>query len=108
MKYVEEHAKADALQPLPPWTLITSHGLVLLFVAGNPDATIREIAEHLDLTERRIADIIRDLAKAGLLEVVRSGRRNHYTLSSDARFRHRLVAGIPFQDFVRLWLPKSS
>jgi len=95
--------RQQSLTPPPPWTLVTSHGLVLLYVAGHPDATIREIASQLEITERRIADIIRDLVKADFVEVTRIGRRNHYVLSPDAKFRHRFIGGIPFSDFVNLW-----
>jgi predicted transcriptional regulator len=92
----------------PTWTLITSHGLVLLFVASNPDATIREMAASLDLTERRIASIVQDLAHEALVEVKRTGRRNHYTLTSEARFRHPIVAQVPFNAFVSLWKTSTS
>ena len=88
---------------LPPWTLVTSHGLALLYVATHPDATVKEIAATLELTERRVADIIRDLTSADLVLVMRSGRRNQYTLNPNAHFRHRLVADIPFRAFIRLW-----
>ena len=89
--------------PLPPWTLVTSHGLVLLYIAGTPNATIREISEHLELTERRIADVIRDLERAAMIKVTREGRRNRYTLNSDAHFRHPLMSDIPINTFVSIW-----
>jgi hypothetical protein len=89
--------------PLPPWTLVTSHGLVLLFVAGAPNATIREIAENLELTERRIADVIRDLERARMITVTREGRRNRYALNPDAHFLHPLVADIPIKSFMSIW-----
>jgi hypothetical protein len=93
----------DERPPLPPWTLVTSHGLVLLFVAGSPNATIREIAENLELTERRIADVIRDLERAKMLSVTREGRRNRYALNPDAHFLHPLMAAIPIKSFISIW-----
>jgi predicted transcriptional regulator len=89
--------------PMPPWTLVTSHGLVLLFIAGSPNATIREIAENLELTERRIADVIRDLERARMITVTREGRRNRYALNPDAHFRHPLMAAIPVKNFIAIW-----
>jgi hypothetical protein len=50
-----------------------------------------------------VGDIIFDLASAGLLNVRREGRRNHYTLNPEARFRHRVAASMAFGDFVELW-----
>ncbi len=93
----------DRLTPVPAWTLVTSHGLALLYVAENPNATVREIAKALGLTERRVADLISDLIAAKMLIVTHRGRRNHYTVNSDARFRHPLIAEIPFHAFIRLW-----
>jgi hypothetical protein len=93
----------EARLPLPPWTLVTSHGLVLLFIAGSPNATIREIAENLELTERRIADVIRDLERANMIAVTREGRRNRYALNPDAHFLHPLVASIPIKSFIAIW-----
>ena len=90
-------------EPRPPWTLVTSHGLALLFVATHPDATAREVAVALELTDRRVTDIIRELTAAGLVLVTRRGRHNQYALNPNAHFRHPLVADIPFRAFVRLW-----
>ena len=89
--------------PVPKWTLVTSHGLVLLYVALHGNPTIRNIADGLEFTERRIAAIIRDLEKAGLMQVTKVGRRNLYSLDPNARFRHPFVAGIPFIRFLELW-----
>ena len=95
--------ESDDVRPVSSWTLLTSHGLALLYVAEHPDATIREIAAALALTERRVADLIRDLAAEGFIVVRRKGRRNLYTLNRDARFRHPVIADIPFRAFVDLW-----
>ncbi len=92
----------------PSWTLITSHGLVLLYVARHPDATIREIAGKLLITERRVASIIRDLVDVEMLDVQRRGRRNQYKLNSDAKFRHPLIEQLDFQAFVDLWRALDS
>jgi hypothetical protein len=93
---------------LPAWNLVTSHGLALLFVATHPNATVQQIAEALGLSERRIADIIRELAAERLILVKRNGRRNEYEINPDARFRHPLVADIPFRAFIQLWRSASD
>ncbi|MGD9714513.1 MAG: helix-turn-helix transcriptional regulator [Thermomicrobiales bacterium] len=89
--------------PLPSWTLVTSHGLALLYIATHPQATGREIASALEVTERRVADLVRDLAEADYIVVTRQGRRNVYSINPESRFRHPLVADIPFGAFIRLW-----
>ena len=90
-------------RPSPPWTLLTSHGLVLFYVSLKPDATIREISDQLGFTDRRVNDIIRDLAAENLVQVNREGRKNRYTLSPDARFVHPIMAELTFESFVALW-----
>jgi hypothetical protein len=89
--------------PAAHWTLITSHGLVLLYVAADPNATLRKIAADIELSERRVADIIRNLATAHFVEVKRRGRRNHYSLNPEACFQHPFMADIPFAEFVAFW-----
>jgi DNA-binding transcriptional ArsR family regulator len=94
---------------LPSWTLMTSHGLVLLYLTSNPNGTIREVAEQLGLTERRVNDVIRDLSDADLIQVKREGRRNRYRLDEAACFRHPFISHVSFESFVKLWkLSKGS
>jgi len=94
--------------PQPVWSLLTSHGLALLYLAAHPDATVMETAAATDLTDRRITSIIRDLAEAGLLSVSRQGRRNHYAVLPEARFQHRLVANTPIKALVSIWQPERA
>ena len=70
------------------WTLLTNHGAALLYVAERPDATIREVAGAIDVTERAAARILRDLRQAKYLSARKVGRRNTYKLRRSARLRH--------------------
>ena len=47
------------------WTLLTGHGHVLVEIARNPDARIRDISAVVDLTERTVQAIVADLEAAG-------------------------------------------
>lgn len=84
------------------WNLMATHGVVLFYIAANPNSTMRQMAESLNLTERRIAQVVRDLAEADLLTVTRNGRRNSYTVNPDAQFRHPALSHIPLGHFVRM------
>jgi hypothetical protein len=84
------------------WNLMATHGVVLFFIAGNPDATMRQMSESLNLTERRIAQVVRDLAEADLLTVKRQGRRNSYAVNPDASFRHPTLSHIRLSHFVKM------
>jgi DNA-binding IscR family transcriptional regulator len=84
------------------WNLMATHGVVLFYIAANPDATMRQMSESLNLTERRIAQVVRDLADADLLTVTRSGRRNSYSVNPDAKFRHPTLSHITLGRFVKM------
>ncbi|HEY6963360.1 MAG TPA: winged helix-turn-helix domain-containing protein [Gaiellaceae bacterium] len=72
----------------PDWTFLTSHGFVLIAVAKSPDATVRELAGAVGLTERQAHRVLADLADAGYILRERVGRRNHYRVNSDVPMRH--------------------
>jgi DNA-binding transcriptional ArsR family regulator len=86
-----------------PWTLLTSHGQVLVEIARNPQALMRELAAAVDLTQRATASIVADLEGAGYVTRQRIGRRNVYRVHLDRPFRHRAQAGLrvgPFLDLL--------
>ena len=76
----------------PAWTFLTSHGSVLLEVAQAPDATVREIAERSELTERQAHRVLADLVEGGYIERHRHGRRNHYRVDDSQPLRRPGVA----------------
>ena len=82
------------------WTLLTGHGHVLVEIARNPDARIRDIADVAGLTERAVQAIVADLEAAGYLTRTRTGRRNRYTVNSDSSFRHPAQAGLRVGPFL--------
>jgi hypothetical protein len=75
------------------WTLLTGHGHVLVEIARNPEARIRDIAAVVELTERAVQAIVADLEAAGYLVRTRTGRRTVYTVNPDKLFRHRAQEG---------------
>ena len=70
------------------WTILTSHGHVLFYLASRPDATMRDIADDLGLSERRVATILRDLETSDTIHSTRVGVRKHHEINPAARFRH--------------------
>ncbi len=75
------------------WTLLTGHGHVLVAIAGNPEARIRDISSVAGLTERTVQAIVADLEAAGYLTRTRVGRRTRYTVNPDSQFRHSAQKG---------------
>jgi len=84
------------------WTLLTSHGHVLVEIARNPEALVRELADAAGITERAAAAIVADLVDAGYVTRERVGRRNRYALQLDRGFRHHSQQGLQVGPFLEL------
>ncbi len=95
-----------ALPASPPaagaWTFLTNHAHVLLCLAANPEARMRDVAGQVGITERAVQHIVRDLAEAGVVERTRDGRRNRYTLHPELPLRHPIEAHRRVADLVAL------
>jgi DNA-binding Lrp family transcriptional regulator len=76
------------------WALLTGHGHVLVEIARNPEARIRDISPVVGLTERTVQAIVADLEAAGYLTRTRIGRRTRYTVKPDSPFRHSAQEGL--------------
>jgi hypothetical protein len=75
------------------WTLLTGHGHVLVEIARNPEARVRDISPVVGLTERSVQAIVADLEAEGYLTRTRTGRRVVYTVNRDSLFRHSAQSG---------------
>jgi hypothetical protein len=76
------------------WTLLTGHGHVLVEIARDPEARIRDISVAVGLTERTVQAIVADLEVAGYLTRTRNGRRTKYSVNRDSLFRHSAQEGL--------------
>jgi hypothetical protein len=65
------------------WSFLTNHARVLLRIAGDPGARLRDIAAGLGITERRAYSIVTDLAAAGYVIKEKDGRRNRYRVQAN-------------------------
>jgi DNA-binding MarR family transcriptional regulator len=85
------------------WTLLTGHGHVLVEIAKDPQARIRDIAEAAEITERTAQAIVADLEAAGYITRTRTGRRTKYSVNTESLFRHPAQEGHrvgPFLDLL--------
>lgn len=100
-RYISSYpfVKEFAVQsPKPPpsapheggWTFLSNHAHVLLCVARDPDARLRDVADAVGITERATHRIISELEEAGVVTRIREGRRNHYEIDISAALRHPL------------------
>ena len=84
---------AGGAQQAEHWTFLTNHAHVLLCVARDPEARLRDVALAVGITERATQRIVADLADAGYLQRSRVGRRNHYEVQLNLPFRHPVERG---------------
>ena len=90
------------IHPTGSWTLLTAHGHVLVEIARDPDARIRDISAAAGITERATQAIVADLEAAGYLTRTREGRRNRYTVHLDNPFRHAAQADLRVGPFLEV------
>ncbi len=86
----------------PSWTFLSNYAHVLLCVAENPDARVRDMAQLVGITERAVQRILRELELAGVLKTEKRGRRNHYEIAMDAALRHPLESHRSIGDLLSL------
>lgn len=70
------------------WTFLTNHAHVLLCIARNPGARLRDVASEVGITERAAQRIVADLVTEGYLTRERVGRRNQYVVHENRPLRH--------------------
>jgi DNA-binding transcriptional ArsR family regulator len=72
---------------LADWSLLTNHGRLLLAIENEPGLRVRDMAERLQLSERGVALILRDLREAGYVTSRREGRRVFYSVVPEKPLR---------------------
>ncbi|MBG0831364.1 MarR family transcriptional regulator [Planomonospora sp. ID67723] len=90
------------------WTFLTNHARVLLEIARDPQARLRDIAAAIGITERAAQGIVTDLEEAGYLTRDRVGRRNHYHVNPDQRFRHPAEADTPIGALIDIFTHRET
>ena len=76
--------------PARHWTFLSNHAHVLVCLAQDPDARLRDVALSVGITERAVQKIVSDLEQAGVIVRERAGRRNSYRLNLEVPLRHAL------------------
>lgn len=90
------------------WTFLTNYGHVLVCLARNPEARMRDVAQAVGITERAVQQIIRELVQQGYVTKEKDGRRNRYQVVRSAHFRHDLEADVSLGSFVDLVLGRGA
>jgi predicted ArsR family transcriptional regulator len=74
------------------WTFLSNYGHVLVCLARNRDARLRDVAGEVGITERAVQKIVRDLQGADFVVVSKHGRCNRYRINKRKALRHALEA----------------
>lgn len=82
--------------------VFSPHAQVLFQVGRNPDIRMREIAQALEMTERNVQNLMRDLQDAGLVKVDRRGRRNRYRVQTRRRVGQELGISMVLGKFLKM------
>lgn len=90
------------LESEPAWTFLTNHSHVLICLAQEPEARMRDVAAQVGITERAVQRIIADLERAGYIERRRDGRRNHYEIRRHLPLRHPVERHQPIAALIAL------
>ena len=84
------------------WTFLSNHAHVLICLAAEPDARLRDLAAKVGITERAVQAIVTDLEEGGALTRIREGRRNRYQLHPDVALRHPVEAHCTIRDLLAM------
>jgi DNA-binding MarR family transcriptional regulator len=85
-----------------PWTFLSNHGHVLMCLAADPDARLRDIADRVGITERTVFGIVEGLEEAGIVTREKLGRRNTYRIDRTAHLRHPIESSRTVGDLIEL------
>lgn len=84
------------------WTFLSNHGHVLICLAKQPNARLRDVAELVGITERAVQSIVSDLEAFGALTRIREGRRNRYEIHGTVALRHPIESPCTIHDLLAL------
>ena len=90
------------------WSFLTNHARVLLCVAHDPGARLRDIAASLGITERSAHGILTDLSKAGYVLKQRDGRRNRYQIQAHLPLREPASREVAIGEVLALLLEAQT
>jgi DNA-binding transcriptional ArsR family regulator len=84
------------------WTFISNHGHLLIYLAQNEAARVRDMAEAVGITERAIQIILSDFEEAAIIKKIKEGRRNRYKVNHQIALRHPLEAHKSIGDLIAM------
>ena len=90
LKTSNKFLETEVYEKVESWSFLTSHARVLLCIAHDPGARLRDIAASLDITERSACGIVTGLTAPGYVVKERDGRRNRYQIQTHLPLRESI------------------
>lgn len=87
------------------WTFFSNYGHVLVCLARNNRARLRDVAQDVGITERAVQKIVKDLQEAGYITVRKQGRCNRYRINRRKTLRHGLESHVTISRLLALVSP---
>jgi len=90
------------------WTFFSNYAHVLVCLAKDPSARLRDVADQVGITERAAQRIVGHLEEAGVLTKERHGRRNHYSIDLEQPLRHPLESHRKIENMLQMLLDRKQ
>jgi len=88
--------------PSSQWSFFSNHGHILLALAEDPTARLRDLAERVGITERAVHRLLSEMEEAGIISHHHEGRRNVYSIRRQERLRHPIESHRSVGDLIKL------
>lgn len=92
----------------PTWSFLTNHAQVLIRIAEDPGARLREIGDSIGITERATHRIVGELVEAGYISRQRVGRRNAYTIQTELPLHDAVAREQKVGDLLTILHPRRA
>ena len=76
------------------FSILSAQGRVLFYKAVCPDSPVHEIATSLDLKERAVWGLVRELRHSSMIHLRKKGRRHYYAINLEAPLLHPTIRGL--------------
>ena len=93
--------------PAPTWNFLSNHAHILICLAADPRARVRDVADRVGITERAAMRIVSHLEDAGIVTRRKEGRRNRYVIHVQQHLRHPLESHCSVGSLLSLVLRKE-
>ncbi len=90
------------------WNFFSNYAHVLVCLAENPDARLRDVAERVGITERTALRMVTQLEQSDILMRLKEGRRNSYIINPSERLRHPIEEHCTVGELLKTILSRNA